>query len=222
MGLCGVLWVCFMGDEIAEATHFYGINLMGRNLPTTFCTIYYGLQRIPPITYYWTGLLILDHSYLVGNLPNSKIAETKAYIAFKILTLSYQQFSNLLISRRDMSGPRLGALSNNRWSEGMKEEEQGSLFQQKKNGGSRDWALNFKMIDQHLSHWATRTRWFQEHQSSIMLNLQLAVNVVTDKVTDSVQTPQPDRCEACKRSLWTWCQQALVSFLFSFFPQWPK
>ncbi len=29
------------------------------------------------ITYYWTGLLILDHSYLVGNLTNAKIAETK-------------------------------------------------------------------------------------------------------------------------------------------------
>jgi hypothetical protein len=32
----------------------------------------------PTITYYWTGLLILDHSYLVANLTNSKIAETKA------------------------------------------------------------------------------------------------------------------------------------------------
>ncbi len=33
----------------------------------------------PPITYYWTGVLILDHSYLVENLTiNSKIAETKA------------------------------------------------------------------------------------------------------------------------------------------------
>jgi hypothetical protein len=31
-----------------------------------------------PITLYWTGLLILDHSYLVGNLTNSKIAETNA------------------------------------------------------------------------------------------------------------------------------------------------
>jgi tagatose-1,6-bisphosphate aldolase non-catalytic subunit AgaZ/GatZ len=31
----------------------------------------------PRITYYWTGFLILDHSYLVGNLTNSKIAETK-------------------------------------------------------------------------------------------------------------------------------------------------
>jgi hypothetical protein len=27
---------------------------------------------------YWTGLLMLDHSYLVENLTNSKIAETKA------------------------------------------------------------------------------------------------------------------------------------------------
>ncbi len=36
------------------------------------------LANIPPITYYWTGLLILDQSYLVGNLTNSKIAETKA------------------------------------------------------------------------------------------------------------------------------------------------
>ncbi len=32
---------------------------------------------VPPITYYWTSLLILDHSYLVGNLTNSEIAEAK-------------------------------------------------------------------------------------------------------------------------------------------------
>jgi hypothetical protein len=32
----------------------------------------------PPITYYWTGILILDHSYLVENLKISKIAESKA------------------------------------------------------------------------------------------------------------------------------------------------
>ncbi len=32
----------------------------------------------PPITYCWTVPLILDHSYLVGNLANSKIAGTKA------------------------------------------------------------------------------------------------------------------------------------------------
>ncbi len=31
-----------------------------------------------PITYYWIGLLRLDHSHLVRNLTNSKTAETKA------------------------------------------------------------------------------------------------------------------------------------------------
>ncbi len=36
------------------------------------------IRRYPPITYYWTGLLMLDNSYLVGNLTNSKITETKA------------------------------------------------------------------------------------------------------------------------------------------------
>jgi hypothetical protein len=36
-----------------------------------------GLGSIPPITYYWTVPLILDHSYLVGKLKSSKIADTK-------------------------------------------------------------------------------------------------------------------------------------------------
>jgi hypothetical protein len=36
------------------------------------------IGKYPLITYYWTSLLILDHSYLVGNLTNSKIAETRA------------------------------------------------------------------------------------------------------------------------------------------------
>ncbi len=65
-----------------------------------------------PITYYWTGVLILDHSYLVRNLTNLKLAETKA-LKPKILTLVYRSFSNLLISQQDMSGPRLGTQSNN-------------------------------------------------------------------------------------------------------------
>jgi hypothetical protein len=30
----------------------------------------------PPITYYWTVPLILDHSYLVGKLTSSQIADT--------------------------------------------------------------------------------------------------------------------------------------------------
>ncbi len=36
------------------------------------------IVHYPTITYYWTVPLILDHSYLVGKLTNSKIAETKA------------------------------------------------------------------------------------------------------------------------------------------------
>jgi hypothetical protein len=36
------------------------------------------LTKYPQITYYWTSLLILGPSYLVGNLTNSKVAETKA------------------------------------------------------------------------------------------------------------------------------------------------
>jgi hypothetical protein len=35
-------------------------------------------SNIPPITFYWTVPRILDHSYFVGNLTNSKISETKA------------------------------------------------------------------------------------------------------------------------------------------------
>ncbi len=81
-----------------------------------------GLQGYPQITYYWTGIRILDHSYLVGNLTNSKIAETIALEPLKSWLL-YQQFSNLLISERDMSGPRLGDPSNNRWSGGSAREK---------------------------------------------------------------------------------------------------
>ncbi len=40
----------------------------------------------------------------------------KSFRTSKILTLLYQQFSNLLISQQDMSGPRLGTLYNTRWS----------------------------------------------------------------------------------------------------------
>jgi hypothetical protein len=35
-------------------------------------------RKTTPITYYWTLALILPHSYLIGNLTSSKIAETKA------------------------------------------------------------------------------------------------------------------------------------------------
>jgi hypothetical protein len=51
----------------------------------------------------------------LGNLKNSW---NKSFRTSKILTLLYQHFSKLLVSQRDMSGPRLGALSNNRRSSG--------------------------------------------------------------------------------------------------------
>jgi hypothetical protein len=35
------------------------------------------LVQYPMITYYWTVPLFLDHSYLVGKLTSSKIADTK-------------------------------------------------------------------------------------------------------------------------------------------------
>ncbi len=46
----------------------------------------------PPITYYRTGLLILDNEYLVGNLTDSKIAETKASEPLKSLHFCVRNF----------------------------------------------------------------------------------------------------------------------------------
>ncbi len=51
-------------------------------------------------------------------LDKFKNCWNKSFRTSKILKLLYQQFSNLSISQRDMSGPRLGSLSNNRWSGG--------------------------------------------------------------------------------------------------------
>ncbi len=68
--------------------------------------------------------LLLDRSPNIGplisrwELDKFKNYWNKSFRTSKILTLLYEQFSNLLISQRDMSGPRLGALSNNRWSGG--------------------------------------------------------------------------------------------------------
>ncbi len=64
--------------------------------------------------------LLLDRSPTFGplvyrwELDKFKTCCNKSFTNSKILTLLYQQFSNSLISQRDMSGPRLGALSNNR------------------------------------------------------------------------------------------------------------
>jgi hypothetical protein len=76
-------------------------------------------SEYPPITYYWTAVpLILDHSYLVVKLKSSKIAYTKSVRILEVLKLLFQQFLNLSSSQRDMSGPIIGDLSNNRISGG--------------------------------------------------------------------------------------------------------
>jgi hypothetical protein len=69
--------------------------------------------------------LLLDRSPNIGpliscwELDKFKNCWNKSFRTSKILTLLYQKFSNLLISQQAMSGPRLGALSNNRWSGGI-------------------------------------------------------------------------------------------------------
>jgi hypothetical protein len=54
----------------------------------------------PEITYYWTGLLILDHLYLVGNLTNSKIAETKALEPLKSRHFCISNFRTCLFTNQ--------------------------------------------------------------------------------------------------------------------------
>jgi hypothetical protein len=66
--------------------------------------------------------LLLDRVPSIGpvisrwELGKFKNCWNKNFRTYKILTLLYQQLSNLLISQQDMSGQRYGALSNNRWS----------------------------------------------------------------------------------------------------------
>ncbi len=71
------------------------------------------LLKLPPITYYWTGIGPLISRWELDKFKN---CWNKSFRTFKILTLLYQQLSNFLISQRDMSSPRLGALSKNLWS----------------------------------------------------------------------------------------------------------
>ncbi len=72
--------------------------------------------------------LLLDRSPNIGplisrwELGKFKNRWNKSFRTTKILTLLYQQFSNLIISQRDMSGPRLGALSNDRCSGGTRQQ----------------------------------------------------------------------------------------------------
>ncbi len=72
-------------------------------------------NNYPPITYYWTDLLILNHSYLV----DSNYAETKALQLLKSWHFCISNFRTCWFPKR-IWGPRLGNLSNNRWSGGIR------------------------------------------------------------------------------------------------------
>ncbi len=85
---------------------------------STISQIFYNLLKK---TYFRTtpDHLLLDRSPNIGPLISRWKLDTfknwcnKSFRTSKILTLLYQQLSNLLISQRwYMSGPRLGALSN--------------------------------------------------------------------------------------------------------------
>ncbi len=72
----------------------------------------------PPITYYWTVPLILDHSYLVGKFIKFENCCYKSVRILEVLKLLFRQFLNVSSSQRDISGPIIGDLSNDRWSGG--------------------------------------------------------------------------------------------------------
>ncbi len=73
--------------------------------------------------------LSLDRSLIIGplisrwELEKFKNCWNERFSTSKILKLLHQQFSNLLISQGDMNGPRLGALSINRWSGGTTSDQ---------------------------------------------------------------------------------------------------
>ncbi len=74
--------------QLCKSPVFVAYN--GKTL--TFFPFKKRISGYPLITYYWTGLLILDHSFLVGNLTNSKFAETKALEPLKPWHLCISNF----------------------------------------------------------------------------------------------------------------------------------
>ncbi len=80
-------------------------------------------DRLPPITYYWTVPLILDHSsrWEINKFENCWYKSVKI---LEVLKLLFQQFLNLSSSQLDMSGPILGDLSKNWWSKGTLKNSQ--------------------------------------------------------------------------------------------------
>ncbi len=75
---CQLFSLGFNTTGIAVARSLVYLKLQTRDENGRLDNMYHEQHIIPPITYYWTGLLMLDHSNLVGILTNSKITETKA------------------------------------------------------------------------------------------------------------------------------------------------
>jgi hypothetical protein len=73
------------------------------------------LEKYPPITYYWTVPLILDHSYLVEK-SRSKIADTKVqdFTDSKAFVSAIFEFVKFPTRYEWSNTPILGALSKNR------------------------------------------------------------------------------------------------------------
>jgi hypothetical protein len=101
----------------ALLTLIFGLTWCEHFWPRTYPSSFFQGTRstlgIPP------DHLLLYRSPNIGllispwELDKFKNCWNKSFRTSKILTLLYEQFANLLISQR---GPRLGALSNNRWS----------------------------------------------------------------------------------------------------------
>ncbi len=55
--------------------HLGGVNSLQVAMLLSFTLFELFVVSTPPITYYWTMPLILDHSYFVGKSTSSKIAD---------------------------------------------------------------------------------------------------------------------------------------------------
>ncbi len=131
--LSSVTWNCFVASFLADQ------NVVLCSFNSKCCKIFWVLtshncsdslimsSQKSATSYSWLFIvppdhLLLDRSPNIGplisrwELDKFKNCWNKTFRTSKILTILYQIFSNLLIAQRDMSGPRLGALSNNRWS----------------------------------------------------------------------------------------------------------
>ncbi len=116
--------------------------------------------------------LLLERSPNIGplisrwELDKFKNCWNKSFRTSNILTLLYQQFSNLLISQQYTSDPRLGTLSNNRWSGVLVTSQAGAgtVKFQKKPVNHEHWKCESLLPDGRLnSSWSANYCYDVEH-----------------------------------------------------------